>query len=302
MRVRFGICADLHSDYIHDSYERFSEFIDASVASKCDFMISLGDSITPGESNQEDKDKMRSAIASSVIPIYYALGNHDMDENRKCDVLDYLDIPRSYYSFDCGGVHFVVLDTCYFLSSDRYENYELGNYKRAENKNIAVLPDEVLSWLAKDLASADYPSVIFSHHSLIESRTGIGNTEALRSVINNASRGVILCACGHEHVDRLEEYLGVYYWCVNSMSYYWAGSKYSHDTYGDDIELHHPNLRNVFPYRDSLFAIVEIADDIITIKGQDSEIVGNSPESMDFKKVGLLDPITASIRSRVLKI
>ena len=61
-------------------------------------------------------------------------------------------------------------------------------------------------------------------------------------------------------------------------------------------------MRNVFPYRDSLFAIVEIADDIITIKGRDSEIVGNSPESMDFKKVGLLDPITASIRSRVLKI
>jgi hypothetical protein len=86
------------------------------------------------------------------------------------------------------------------------------------------------------------------------------------------------------------------------MSYYWAGSKYSHTTYGEDIESRYPVMRQVFPYRDSLFAIVEIADDIITIKGRDSEIVGDSPESMEFKKVGLVDKITASIRNRVLKI
>ena len=50
----------------------------------------------------------------SKIPFYHALGNHDMDKACKADVLDTLDLKNSYYSFDCGNLHFVVLDGCYF--------------------------------------------------------------------------------------------------------------------------------------------------------------------------------------------
>ena len=61
-------------------------------------------------------------------------------------------------------------------------------------------------------------------------------------------------------------------------------------------------LPMVFPYRDPLVAIVEITDEGIFIRGTESEIIGASPASLGFSKPGLVDPITASIKNRVLPI
>ena len=182
------------------------------------------------------------------------------------------------------------------------KSYENGNYKEAEPKSISILSDEVLSWLRDDLASSAYPSVVLSHHSLIESRTSIGNAEEFRSALKDSPFGVLISICGHEHVDRLDECDGTYYLCLNSLSYYWAGSKYNHTTYGAELEDDYPSLRNVFPYRDPLFATVEISDGEIRIFGRASCIVGDTPESLEFTKTGLVDPITASIQDRVLRI
>jgi hypothetical protein len=118
--------------------------------------------------------------------------------------------------------------------------------------------------------------------------------------MDSAPHGVLLSLCGHEHVDRVEEKDGVYYACVNSMAYYWAGGAYEHETYGAVVEKDFPLLRQVFPFRDALFAIVEIDDSAISVRGVRSEIVGATPEEMDFKKSGLADPITPEIADRVL--
>lgn len=298
--MKCGICADLHTDFMHDADSRFSAFLETARDEKCDFLIELGDFCPPGGMGFVYKERVLSLIKNYDRPLYHVLGNHDMDENKKEDVLRYIGQDRSYFSFDAGGIHFVVLDTCYFADADGQKSYEYGNYKEAEANKIAILPDEELEWLESDLMAAKHKTVIFSHHSLIESRTGIRNPEAFRRVIKNAPLGVILCVCGHEHVDRLSMLDGTYYLCINSMSYYWAGSGYSHSTYGDDIERSHPILRHVFPYRDPLFAIVEITDDRIVIRGRESYIVGASPESISFRKAGLVDKITPSIADREL--
>ena len=112
----------------------------------------------------------------------------------------------------------------------------------------------------------------------------------------------MLAACGHEHVDRIEKKDGTYYLCINSMSYYWAGENFDHETYGEAIEREHPLLRCVFPYRDPLFAIVTISDEGIRIEGRESEIVGPMPSDLHFSKKGLVDPVTASIKDRFLPI
>ena len=114
MKVRFGIFTDLHTEYIHDSVARVREFLDTCKREKVDFCIELGDFCPPGELNKEHKKEIYKLIKDSKIPFYHALGNHDMDNNRKADVLDTLDLENSYYSFDCGKLHFVVLDGCYF--------------------------------------------------------------------------------------------------------------------------------------------------------------------------------------------
>ena len=115
MRVRFGVCADLHADYIHDGADRFEAFVSYGTDSKCDFLIELGDFCPPGGSNLESRKKILDIMKSSSVPIYHTLGNHDMDDNRKGDVLKFIGADRSHYSFDVGEVHFVVLDTCFFL-------------------------------------------------------------------------------------------------------------------------------------------------------------------------------------------
>ena len=86
------------------------------------------------------------------------------------------------------------------------------------------------------------------------------------------------------------------------MAYYWAGGAYEHETYGDEIERDFPLLRQVFPWRDALFAIVEIDEGEVRVRGVRSEIVGATPESMDFEKPGLVDPIVSEIAERVLPL
>lgn len=301
MKARFGMLADLHAEFIHDAAERVGVFLEECRRTKCDFCIQLGDFCPPGKLNEKSKQRILELIKHSSLPFYHVLGNHDLDENERSTVLSHIGEKSSAYSFDFGGLHFVVLDACYYRDGEGYHSYSYGNYKKASSyANISVLPPDELDWLENDLINAKYPSVLFSHQSLIESRTGIGNAHELRKILKKAPHGVIFAACGHEHVDRLEEKDGVYYFCVNSASYYWAGSDFDHGTYGRELEARYPRLRSVFPYREPIYAIVDIDDDRIEIVGKSSEIVGSGPSELNFSKRGLVDPITAEIKSRTL--
>ena len=302
MNVTFGVFADLHTEYIHDAPQRVDEFL-KQCRGKADFCVELGDFCPPGDTNIKDKQYILERISQAGIPFYHVLGNHDMDKSCKADVLDYIGVSDSHLSFDCGNVHFITLDACFYRFGDKYYPYERGNYKNApENVLLPILPPSELEWLKKDLEKSKFPSVIFTHQSLIESRAGIKNSEELREIISKAPNGVLLAICGHEHVDRLEKKDGTWYYCLNSMSYYWAGSKYRHDTYDKDITADHPYLESVFPYRDPLYAFIEITDNAIYINGTASEFVGLPPEKINFVKKGLCDPITASVTNRKIDI
>ena len=301
MQVRFGVMADAHIDFMHDGEERVRAFLDACLAKKCDFCVDLGDFCPPGKRNAAAKERILSMLKCYPLPFHFVLGNHDMDENEKSDVRASLGCEAQPYSFDLGGVHFAFPDACYFREGEEEIGYSHSNYTKTSGE-VPILPRAELQRLSADLSAAGYPTVLFSHQSLIESRTGIRNAEDLRSALRNAPQGVLLAICGHEHVDRLEKKDGTYYLCLNSMSYYWAGENFDHETYGETIEREHPLLRFIFPYRDPLFAIVEITDEGIRIEGRESEIVGAMPSDLNFSKKGLSDPITASIRDRFLPL
>ena len=296
--MKFGIFADSHIDYIHDGLYRVEKFYDAAKKNGVDFCIQLGDFCSPYENKIEIKKAAIELVHSQPLPTYHVLGNHDMDNNSKSEVLDFIGERGAYGSFDFGGVHFIRLDASYFRDGGEEISYDRGNYKKAADTDLPLLPKEELEWLARDLASAKYPSVIFTHQSLIESRAGIINAEDFRRVIRKAPHGVLMCICGHEHVDRIEEREDVIYYCLNSMSYYWAGSAYTHSPYGEEIEAEFPLLKYVFPYEEPLFAVVEITDGEIKISGTQTEIVGTKPCEVNFKKAGLVDPVEAVIRNR----
>ncbi len=302
MKVRFGICADLHVDFIHDGVWRFEQFLDECKKAEVDFCVQLGDFCPPNGNQMKDKECIIKKIEDYSIPFYHTLGNHDMDANNKQEVMEYIGMQNNYYSFDFGGVHFMVIDACYYEQSGLYIDYEKGNYKKvSEDARVPVLPPCELEWIKEDLQKTIYPTIVFSHQSLVESRAGIQNADVFRETINDAPKGVFAAICGHEHVDRIENKDGVWYMCVNSMSYYWAGSKYKHETYGKEIVEKHPRLESVFPYQEPLYAIVDVTDEAIYVNGVESKIIGATPEQLQFKKIGLTDKITASVIDRTIK-
>ena len=301
MKVRFGIMADAHVDFIHDGEKRVNTFLNACQENKCDFCIDLGDFCPPSNTNRKIKENILKTLKKYPIPFYYIIGNHDTDNNEKDTVRAYLKCTNQKKSFDFGGVHFMLVDACAYREGKQEFEYNNGNYKNTCGE-IPILTENELSFIKKDLNSTNYPTVVFSHQSLIESRTGIKNPEQLREIFKTAKNKVLLCICGHEHVDRLEQKDGVYYLCLNSMSYYYAGEQYTHNTYDESITKKYSVLKKVFPYKEPLFAIIEIDDNEIRVLGRESEIVGALPESLSFEKKGLVDPITATIKNRTLPI
>ena len=71
MKVRFGVIADLHTEYIHDGASRFKRFLDACITEKVDFGIQLGDFCPPGEKNAEQKKEIMSLLRGLSFPFYH---------------------------------------------------------------------------------------------------------------------------------------------------------------------------------------------------------------------------------------
>ena len=303
MKIRFGVFADLHTDFMHDTEQRVEQFLTECKEEQVDFAIQLGDFCPPNGVHMEAKKTILEMIEKSGIPFYHLIGNHDVDANTKTEVVEYLVEKDRHYSFDRKQMHFVVLDANFFKKDRQYYAYDRGNYRGLPSSvKMPVIPPKELEWLANDLKHAKYPTVVFTHQSLIESRAGIRNAESLRKVFREAPNGVLMAVCGHEHVDRLEKKEDTWYYCLNSISYYWAGGKYTHDTYDKELAEKYPKLEKVFPYEEPLYAIIEITDKEIVIKGRTSKIVGATPEELCFEKRGLVDQITAGITDRKILI
>ena len=165
----------------------------------------------------------------------------------------------------------------------KYVDYENGNYfdESYRPEDDAVLPyisDEELKWLEKDLSLTPYPSILFSHQALAGTEYSVLNSGDVRKVINSAPNKVLISMYGHEHLDRLEKIDDVWYYAVNSMSNVWLDVDLScKGRYGKEIDEKYPNIQYTAPYKDSLFAIIEIDDKGASVKGIQSEYVGPSP-------------------------
>lgn len=83
------------------------------------------------------------------LQIFHTMGNHDNDMNTTSDysaAVPYVNnIAPSYYSFNIGKLHFIVLDD---IDCSGYDGTESRNYEKS-------LSAEQLSWLAKDLQYVD---------------------------------------------------------------------------------------------------------------------------------------------------
>lgn len=136
------------------------------------------------------------------LQIFHTMGNHDNDFKTTSDydaAVKYVaNIAPSYYSFNIGKIHYVVLDD---IDCSPYD----GSDKR---KYIKTLTSEQLEWLAKDLAHvAKSTPVVVATHAQIFYPSGTSdfkidhdatNTESLLSLLNGYE---VHFVTGHTHMS-----------------------------------------------------------------------------------------------------
>ena len=133
------------------------------------------------------------------LQIYHTMGNHDNDFMTTSDydaAVKYVDcIGPTFYSFNIGQVHYVVMDN---IDCSAYDGTDSRNY-------VKKLSNEQLKWLAKDLAYVDKSTpLIVAMHAQIYKPTSTGfafdhdsaNTEALLAALDGYEVHVVP---GHTH-------------------------------------------------------------------------------------------------------
>lgn len=309
-KVKFGVFADLHVDIMHDTQERLEVFLDACRQENVDFIIQLGDFCYPDENRRvvckpehmpinianaiklptyADKPAILRMFNDFEKPSYHVLGNHDCDMCSKAEELAFLEAKNgTYYSFDQGGFHFVVLDTNFVQTSEgEFFAFENGNYFEAGYRNDWVrenVSPEQLEWLKADLAGTSCPTIVFSHASFGRKGTPtytVNNYQAVLEVLKHAPAGVLACYNGHHHMDFVAQEDGIWIVHINSMDCMWVDLDFVQDNlYGPEVDEKCPNIKYTMPYKDPVFAIVSMDEKGMAIRGRQSEFVGKTPEEI----------------------
>lgn len=133
------------------------------------------------------------------LQIFHTMGNHDNDFQTRSDydaAVKYVDqICPTYYSFNIGKVHYVVMDD---IDCSSYDGTESRNY-------VKSLSAEQLDWLAKDLSHVDKTTpVVVAMHAQVFYPTTSGfkidhdpvNTQRLFDILDGYT---VRFVTGHTH-------------------------------------------------------------------------------------------------------
>ncbi len=226
--VRFGIVADCHyadaeprgSRFYRHSADKLAECVALMNERRPDFLIELGDFKDQGSPPVEERTLDYLQTIEGVFsrfdgPRYHVLGNHDMDSISKTQFLNNVENTgirpdRSYYSFDCAGLHFVVLDANYRADGADYDH---GNF----NWTDANIRPAELDWLKRDLERAPGPAIVFIHQLL----DGAGpvyvkNAESVRRILEQCGK-VPAVFQGHHHEGSYRLINGIHYYTLRAM-------------------------------------------------------------------------------------
>ncbi len=224
--VRFGLIADLHAHdtdsplegkWMTHTADRLAAFTAAMNAWDPDFVIELGDFVNgwvvlgadPGDPARIPgilawADGLYAAFDG---PRYHVIGNHDVYNLDKGQYRSILGIESTYYSFDVGAYHFVVLDVQFAEDGSDLAHTYTGV--------AGYLPEAEVDWLRDDLAASDRPTIVFVHQMLDEyieawGRALVANQPEVQAVL--AEDGdVIAVFQGHDHDNGYNEIDGIHY-------------------------------------------------------------------------------------------
>ena len=186
---RMLMLGDIHLAARNDDRKQFAEFVkdlNATVSATPGkvYALTLGDmtwDLYWLDNHYSFKEYLSDAAGIKGVMLYHTIGNHDHSMYYMGDfdtVKDYKEnIGPTYYSFNIGKVHYVVLDDVECTNSTKNSDRTDGAYVRAYNGRVVA--DE-LAWLRKDLASVPNgtPLVVTMHIPLYNNKGQYGLKEA----------------------------------------------------------------------------------------------------------------------------
>lgn len=269
--LNFGIVADVHKDLMPDADERLETFVNQAQKREVDFIIQMGDFCFGEKKN----NGFLSIWESYKGPKYHILGNHDMDKNSKGEMLDFWGMPKTYYSYDFGDYHFIVLDANFLYQDKKYIDYKDANFY-VDSSIRTFINDEQIEWFEADLNATKLPTIVFSHQNLWRS---VNNRLVLQKIIENQKEKVICCLSGHSHLDFHYQKNEINYIGINSMSYQWMPDKYtSTKRFSKELYNQYGNLHHIAGYQDPLYAFATLnPEGTMVIEGVKSKWMTPSP-------------------------
>ena len=186
---RMLLLGDIHLAKRTDDQKQFADFVkdvNATISGTSGkvYALTLGDmtwDLYWLDNHYSFKEYLADAAGIKGVMLYHTIGNHDHSMYYMGDfdtVKDYKEnIGPTYYSFNIGKVHYVVLDDVECTNSTKNSDRTDGAYVRAYDGR--VVPDE-LAWLRKDLASVPNgtPLVVTMHIPLYNNKGQYGLKEA----------------------------------------------------------------------------------------------------------------------------
>jgi len=222
---KFGVVTDVHyadietkgTRHYRDSVQKLRQAIDTFNSHGVDFVVELGDFVDAGGSKEDELKFLRAidqVYRESHSDRHYVLGNHCLNAFTKEEFLDACGAQnkQSYYSFDHGGFHFVVLDADFKQDGSPYAN---GEFKWTDT----WIPESEQKWLEADLAAAaDKKTFVFLHQQLHDEKKvhGVKNAAEIRRILEQAGN-VMVVFQGHDHSGGHVKVGGIHYCTLRAL-------------------------------------------------------------------------------------
>ena len=220
-KVRVGLVTDLHyadkpsagSRHYRETPEKLAEAAEQFAKQAPSFLVELGDFIDSADDVKSELGhlkKINRDFSAICKDRHYVLGNHCVHTLKKEEFLDEVEQKRSYYSFDSGEFHFVVLDSCFRSDGEPYgrKNFEWTD------PNI---PKSEVEWLEADLKETSKQTVVFTHQRLdVSNHYGVKNSPEVRKVLEQSGQ-VLAVFQGHSHKNDHKEIGGIHYCTLVAM-------------------------------------------------------------------------------------
>ena len=226
--LRFGLIADPHyanapstgTRYFRESIGKVQEGVARLRAERAAFLAILGDmkDMVAGEADSHTLTYLvaiEREFQGFGGPLYHVLGNHDMDNLSKAQVMSHVEntgIPdgRAYYAFSHGGVRIIVLDANYDKHGRDYDPNTLD----WKDPNV---PPQQLEWLKQELRNTVEPVIVLVHQRLDgDGVTSIRNRVDVREQLESSGK-VLAVFQGHDHPGFYSLINGIHYYTLRAV-------------------------------------------------------------------------------------